>query len=67
MDWVLLYNFPVGDRPIAYASKNILILVKTHHLNIEREALAIIFAIYHFHQYLYGRDSLGSQTTNLWL
>ena len=48
-----------GDRfhPVAYASRT---LNKTEHLyaQIEKECLAVVFAVTRFHQYLYGNQFL---------
>ena len=43
------------ERPVMYASRT-LSQAETNYAQIEREALAIIFAVQRFHQYLYGRD-----------
>ena len=39
-----------SERPVAYASRTL-----TTYAQIEREALAIVFAVRRFHQYLYGK------------
>jgi len=45
-----------GDvRPIAYASRR-LTRPEQNYAQVEREALAIIFGVRRFHQYLYGRN-----------
>ena len=47
---------PNGDvRPIAYASQR-LTGPEQNYAQVEREALAIIFGVCRFHQYLYGRS-----------
>lgn len=43
------------ERPVAYASRT-LSQAETMYAQIEWEALAIIFAVRKFHQYLYGRE-----------
>ena len=51
----LVHVMPNGDeRPIAYASHT-LTKPEQNYAQIEREALAIIFAVCCFHQYIYGR------------
>ena len=42
------------ERPVAYTSR-LLSPAEQHYAQIEREALAIIFAVCRFHQFLYGR------------
>ena len=44
----------VDERPIAYASHT-LTKAEQNYAQIEQEALAIIFAIRHFHKYIYSR------------
>ena len=43
------------DRPIAYASKA-LSAAERNYSQLDKEALASIFGVKHFHQYLYGRE-----------
>ena len=55
---VILHCFPNGEeKPIAYGSRT---LTSTEHnyLQIEKEALGVIFGSRQFHQYLYGRKFL---------
>lgn len=52
---VISHLFPGGEeRPIAYASR-VLNAAEKSYSQIEREALAIIYGVRKFHQYLYGR------------
>ena len=51
----LVHVMPTGDkRPVAYAS-HALSSAEQNYAQIEREALAIVFAVRCFHQYLYGQ------------
>ena len=56
MDWELFFFDQVGDDklPIAFASHS-LAPAEKHYSQIDKEALAIIFGVKHFHQYLFGR------------
>ncbi|XP_061704165.1 uncharacterized protein K02A2.6-like [Cydia pomonella] len=51
---VLSHLTPGGERPVAYASRT-LTPTERAYAQIDREALAIIYGIRKFHQYLYGR------------
>ncbi|XP_063835986.1 uncharacterized protein K02A2.6-like [Ostrinia nubilalis] len=51
---VLTQPGPRGERPVAFASRS-LNNAERNYSQIHREALAIIFCIKKFHQYLYGR------------
>ena len=51
----LVHVMPTSDeRPVAYVSRA-LSSAEQNYAQIEREALAIVFAVRRFHQYLYGR------------
>ena len=43
------------DRPIAFVSRT-LASVKKRYSHMDKEALAIVFGVKHFHQYIYGRS-----------
>ena len=43
-----------SERPIAYASR-LLSVTECKYSQLDKEALAIVFAVKHFHQYVYGR------------
>ena len=43
-----------GERPVAYASKSLSDAEKNYS-QLDKEALAIVFGVRRFHQYLYGR------------
>ncbi|XP_063894989.1 uncharacterized protein K02A2.6-like [Helicoverpa armigera] len=51
---VISHTSARGERPVAYASRS-LTQAERGYSQIDREALAIIFGIRKFHQYLYGR------------
>ncbi|XP_054287580.1 uncharacterized protein K02A2.6-like [Macrosteles quadrilineatus] len=53
---VLMHKCEYGlEKPIAYASRTLSDAEKRYS-NIDREALAILFAVRKFHQYVYGRS-----------
>jgi hypothetical protein len=43
------------ERPIAYASRS-LSVAERKYSHLDKEALAIVFGVKHFHQYVYGRS-----------
>ena len=43
------------DRPIAFASRT-LAPVEKRYSHLDKEALAMVFGVKHFHQYIYGRS-----------
>ena len=52
---VLAHNFPDGsEKPIAYASRT-LTKPERAYSQLDKEALAVIFAVKKFHHFLYGR------------
>lgn len=52
---ILMHRYPDGsDKPIAAASRS-LTKTESRYAPIDREALAIMFGVSKFHQYLYGR------------
>ncbi|KAK8767071.1 hypothetical protein V5799_006148 [Amblyomma americanum] len=46
-----------NEQPVAYASRT-LSRAERNYAQIDREALAVVFGVRHFHQYLCGRDFL---------
>lgn len=53
---VLMHKFDDGsEKPIAFASRT-LTQTEQKYANIDKEALAIMFGIRKFHQYIYGRE-----------
>ena len=55
---VISYQLPDGlERPVAFASRT-LMKSEQNYAQLEKEALALIFGVKHFHQYLYGRQFL---------
>ena len=52
---VLSHQFPDGsERPITYASKS-LSAAEKNYSHLDKEALAIVFGVKRFHNYIYGR------------
>ena len=55
---VLAHIFPDNEvKPIAFASR-MLTKAEQHYSQIDREALAIVYGVRYFHEYLYGRKFL---------
>ncbi len=54
---ILSQQFEDGEHPISYASRQ-LSAPERNYSTIERELLAIIFAVRQFHVYIYGRESV---------
>ena len=53
---VLSHWFENGfDKPIAFTSRSLAPAEKKYSHRLDKEALAIIFGVKHFHQYLFGR------------
>ena len=53
---VLAHRLPNGDeRPVGFASRTLSIAEKKYS-QLDKEALAIVFGVRRFHQYLYGRS-----------
>ncbi|XP_018406502.1 PREDICTED: uncharacterized protein K02A2.6-like [Cyphomyrmex costatus] len=53
---VVSHILPDGsDRPIAYASR-VLSVAQRNYSQLDREALALVFGVKAFHQYVYGRN-----------
>ena len=51
---VLSHQLEGGEYPIAFASRS-LAPAEKNYSQIDKEALAIVFGVKHFHQYLFGR------------
>ena len=51
---VLSHKTPDGERPIAFASRT-LTAAERAYSQLDKEALAIVYGVKHYHQYLYGR------------
>ena len=52
---VLLHQSIEGEYPIAFASRS-LAPAEKNYSKIDKEALAIVFGVKHFHQYLFGQS-----------
>jgi len=56
LDAVISHIFPNGtNRPIAFASR-VLRKAERNYSQIDKEALALVFGVQKFHQYIYGRQ-----------
>ena len=55
---VLSQETPEGDKPIAFASRA-LSKTEKHFAVVEKEACALVFAVRHFKEYLWGRKFLA--------
>ena len=59
---VLAHKLPSGkEKPIAYASRTLSNSERNYN-QIDKESLAIIFAVKHFHFFLYGKDRFNIYT-----
>ena len=52
---VLSHKMPEGERPIAFASRT-LTTTERAYSQLDKEALAIVYGVKKYHQYLYGRS-----------
>lgn len=52
---VLFHKVDGAEKPVPYASRT-LSKAESGYAHIEKEALAVVFAIKKFHKYLYGRE-----------
>ena len=60
---VISHTLPNGaERPIAFASRS-LSPAERNYSQLDKEALSLVFGVKRFHQYLYGRNLLGSLIT----
>ena len=53
---VISHTYPDGsERPVAFASRTLLSSERIY-VQIDKEALALVYGVRHFHPYMYGRD-----------